>query len=90
MLENKNYSRLSGNSANREGKTVSDKEEKTPNDILAGQVTESLIKAGFVSAAKAAEVLAKVQSGGASSEDWRLWVELAQEEKAKEAANVAS
>lgn len=70
--------------------TVSDKEKKTPNEVLAGQVTESLVKAGFVSAAKAAEVLAKVQSGGASSEDWLLWIELAQAEKAKEAVNVAS
>lgn len=69
---------------------MSDTEESSPNDILAGQVTESLLKAGFVSAAKSAEVLAKVSSGSATSEDWRLWIELAQAEKATEAANVAS
>lgn len=67
-----------------------DKEEKTPNEILAGQVTDSLLKAGFVSASKASEVLAKISSGGATSEDWRLWIELALAEKTKEDSNVAS
>lgn len=69
---------------------MSDEVVKSPNEILAGQITESLVEAGFLTSAKAAEVLAKVQSGSASSEDWRLWIELAQAEKAKETTNAAS
>lgn len=65
-------------------------EEKTPNEILATLVADSLVEAGFVSATKTAEVLEKISSGGATSEDWRLWIELAQEKKAKEADNDAS
>ncbi len=65
-------------------------EEKTPNEILATLVADSLVEAGFVSATKTAEVLEKIPSGGATSEDWRLWIELVQEKKAKEADNDAS
>lgn len=65
-------------------------EEKTPNEILATLVTDSLVEAGFLSASKTSEVLAKISSGSATSEDWRLWIELAQAEKIKEDGNVAS
>jgi hypothetical protein len=50
----------------------------SPNDALAEQVVSKLVDGGLVSKAKAPEVLAKVRSGTATSEDWKLWIDLGQ------------
>ena len=55
--------------------------DQPPNDALAEQVAKKLVEAGLISSAKLAEVLAKVKAGTASSEDWKLWVELSQAKK---------
>ena len=59
------------------------KQDLSPNDTLAQEVVNKLVDAGLISKAKAAEVLAKVKAGNATSEDWKLWIELDQAKKAK-------
>ena len=55
--------------------------EKSPNDVLAEDVATKLVAAGLVSKAKLEEVLAKVKSGTASVEDWKLWIDVSQNKK---------
>lgn len=52
--------------------------ERSPNDVLAEDVVTKLVDAGLVSKAKHEEILAKVKSGSASVEDWKLWVDVSQ------------
>ena len=56
--------------------------EKSPNDVLAEEVTNNLVKAGLVSKAKLDEILTKVKSGSASAEDWKLWIDVSQKKPA--------
>jgi len=56
--------------------------EKSPNDVLAEDVATKLVEAGLVSKAKLEEVLAKVKSGTASVEDWKLWIDVSQKKPA--------
>jgi hypothetical protein len=58
--------------------TLKQNADQPPNDVLAEQVANELMKTGLISKAKLAEVVAKVKAGTASSEDWKLWVELGQ------------
>jgi hypothetical protein len=60
---------------------MTSKSNKSPNDTLAEQVAAKLMEAGLVSNAKLGEVIDKVKSGTASSEDWKLWIELSQAKK---------
>lgn len=55
--------------------------DQSPNDVLAEQVANNLLKAGLISKTKLAEVVTKVKAGTANSEDWKLWVELSQTKK---------
>ena len=59
------------------------KQDLSPNDALAHEVVSRLVDAGLVSKEKAAEILAKVAAGSATSEDWKLWIELGQAKKQK-------
>ena len=52
--------------------------EKSPNDVLAEGVATELVEAGLVSKSKLEEMLAKVKSGTASVEDWKLWIDVSQ------------
>ena len=61
--------------------TSKEKESLSPNDTLAQEVVNKLVEAGLVTKAKAAEVLAKVKAGTATSEDWKLWIDLGQTKK---------
>ena len=61
--------------------TMSDM-EKAPNDVLAEDVVTKLVGAGLVSKAKHEEILAKVKSGSASVEDWKLWIDVSQKKPA--------
>ena len=54
------------------------KVEQTPNDALAEQVVNKLVKAGLVPKTKVSEIFEKVKAGSATSQDWRLWIDLAQ------------
>lgn len=56
--------------------------EKSPNDVLAEDVVTKLGEAGLLSKAKLEEILAKVKSGTASVEDWKLWVDVSQKKPA--------
>lgn len=56
--------------------------EKAPNDILAEDIVTKLVSAGLVSKAKQEEILAKVKSGSASVEDWKLWIDVSQKKTA--------
>ncbi|MCZ7564361.1 MAG: hypothetical protein M5U08_11790 [Burkholderiales bacterium] len=61
--------------------TSKDTEDLSPNDTLAQEVVNKLVEAGLVTKAKAAEVLTKVKAGTATSEDWKLWIDLGQAKK---------
>lgn len=53
------------------------------NDTLAEEVVNRLVDAGLLPKAKAAEVSAKVKAGTATSEDWKLWIDLGQAKKSE-------
>jgi hypothetical protein len=55
--------------------------DTSPNDTLSEEVVNQLVEAGLVSKAKAVEVLSKVKAGTATSEDWKLWIDLGQAKK---------
>ena len=57
--------------------------EKSPNDALAELVVAKLKENGLISHEKVDEIAAKLASGTASREDWKLWVDLAKSGKTK-------
>jgi len=48
----------------------------TPDEELADQIASVLIENGLVDPSKALELKAKIATGTANEQDWRLWVEL--------------
>lgn len=58
---------------------------KSPNEELAALITAKLIEVGLVTQLKQSEVGTKLANGSARQEDWQLWIELAIDQKAKEA-----
>ena len=62
-------------------------DKKTPNESLADLVVEKLKEKGFVPDGKAVEITTKLSSGTATSEDWKLWVDLAQSKKQRGGEN---
>jgi len=54
---------------------------KNPNESLADMVVAKLREKGFVPDGKAEEITAKLSAGTATSEDWKLWVDLATSKK---------
>lgn len=50
---------------------------QTPNDVLALQITESLVAAGLISITHKEQLFAKLQQGGVTQEDWNLWIDMA-------------
>jgi hypothetical protein len=59
-----------------------------PNEILASEVLQSLKESNLIPANKEAEVLKKLISGTATQQDWRLWIDLAQQEIIQKASHV--
>jgi len=59
-----------------------------PNEILASEVLQSLKESNLIPANKEAEVLKKLISGTATQQDWRLWIDLAQQETIQKDSNV--
>ena len=57
--------------------------DQSPNDALAEQVVKKLAEAGLISKSKVAEIMPKVKAGAASSEDWKLWIDLGQAKQPK-------
>ena len=55
--------------------------EKNPNESLADLVVVRLTEKGFVPDGKAEEITTKLSAGTATSEDWKLWVDLATSKK---------
>ena len=51
--------------------------EKGPNDTLADLVVAKLKENGLISQDRVDEITAKLGAGTVSSEDWKLWVDLA-------------
>jgi len=47
-----------------------------PNDALASLVANKLNQESCITTEKVAEVLTKLKAGTATSQDWRLWIEL--------------
>ncbi|MDP2035140.1 MAG: hypothetical protein Q8K29_17170 [Polaromonas sp.] len=47
-----------------------------PNDALASLVANKLNEEACITTEKVAEVLNKLKAGTATSQDWRLWIEL--------------
>lgn len=55
--------------------------EKNPNESLADLVVAKLREKGFVPDGKVEEIAGKLSAGTATSEDWKLWVDLATSKK---------
>jgi len=55
--------------------------EKNPNESLADLVVAKLGEKGFVPDGKAEEIASKLSAGTATSEDWKLWIDLATSKK---------
>lgn len=60
----------------------------TPNASLALIVVEKLKENGSISADKAHDVLSSLETGTATAQDWRLWIELALINETGAVANV--
>lgn len=52
-----------------------------PNDELASLVANKLNQEACITTEKVAEVLPKLKAGTATSQDWRLWIELSIQSK---------
>lgn len=52
-----------------------------PNDALASLVADKLNQESCITTEKVAEVLTKLKAGTATSQDWRLWMELSIQSK---------
>jgi hypothetical protein len=52
-----------------------------PNDALASLVANRLNQEACITTEKVAEVLTKLKAGTATSQDWRLWIELSIQSK---------
>lgn len=52
-----------------------------PNDELASLVVKKLSEDASITTEKVAEVLTKLKAGTATSQDWRLWIELSIQSK---------
>jgi hypothetical protein len=52
-----------------------------PNDALASLVANKLNEEACITTEKVAEVLSKLKAGTATSQDWRLWIELSIQSK---------
>ncbi len=52
-----------------------------PNDALASLVANKLNQEACITTEKVAEVLTKLKAGTATSQDWRLWIELSIQSK---------
>ena len=50
---------------------------QTPNEVLAEQITEQLIIEKLIPEAKRAEILERLSKGSITTEDWKLYVEMA-------------
>ena len=55
--------------------------EKNPNESLADLVVARLKEKGFVPDGKTEEITTKLSAGTATSEDWKLWVDIATSKK---------
>ena len=54
-----------------------DTQQKSPNDILAEEIVNDLFEAGLLLENHKDELLSKLKTGGASQDDWNLWIDLA-------------
>ena len=65
-----------------------DTQQKSPNDILAEEIVNDLIEAGLIPENRIDELHSKLKTGGASQDDWNLWIDLATApERAEEASH---
>lgn len=63
---------------------------KSPSELLAEQVTSRLLAAGYITSDQRDEVARKIGKGTAGTTDWRLWIEIAREKKARQSADGAA
>ena len=54
-----------------------DEARKSPNDILAEQVTSALLEAGLILDNCKADLESKLKGGGVTQDDWNLWIDAA-------------
>ncbi len=50
---------------------------KSPNNILAEQITSELSDAGLIPDNRKADLESKLKAGGVSQDDWNLWIDIA-------------
>lgn len=62
-------------------------EQKTPNEELAARVAAQLVEAGLIPQGKLSDVCTKLADGSARQDNWQVWIEMAIDRKAKEAAH---
>lgn len=61
--------------------TLNTQQSVPPNDALASLVANKLNQESCITTEKVAEVLTKLKAGTATSQDWRLWIELSIQSK---------
>ncbi len=61
--------------------TLNTQQSVPPNDALASLVANKLNQESCITNEKVAEVLTKMKAGTATSQDWRLWIELSIQSK---------
>lgn len=61
--------------------TLNTQQSVSPNDALASLVANKLNQESCITNEKVAEVLTKIKAGTATSQDWRLWIELSIQSK---------
>ncbi len=51
--------------------------DKSPNDVLAEEISDALVSAGLVLEKHRGDLLGKLKAGGVSQDDWGLWIDMA-------------
>jgi hypothetical protein len=68
--------------------TDSPADRRSPNEILASIIVEALTTAGLIKETNRLELLAKLEAGGVTQEDWQLWIDVATAQHAREEPEV--
>ena len=62
-------------------------EQKTPNEELGALIAAQLVEVGLIPKSKLSEVTTKLADGSAKQDNWQVWIEMAIDQKAKEASH---
>ena len=51
--------------------------KKSPNEVLAEELVQSLLEAGLIPEDQESELERKLKAGGVTEDDWNQWIDLA-------------